>query len=47
MFLLKVSLKPAPAAMFTVALLVRWQESEAEGYSSEVFTALLTSLPAH
>lgn len=46
-FLLKVSLKPAPAAMFTEALLVHWQESEGEGYSSEVFTALLTSLPAH
>lgn len=29
--------------MFTVALLMHWQESKGEGYSSEVFTALLTS----
>ncbi len=33
--------------MFTVALLMHWQESKGEGYSLEVFTALLTSLPAH
>lgn len=33
--------------MFAAARLMSWQESTGEGRSSEVFTALLTSPPAH
>lgn len=47
-FLLKVSLKPVPAAVFTVALLVPSLESEGERDTPrKCLQLLLTAVPAH